>query len=141
MENIAATAFKGVESRAGLLKVRRGVAAILILTEEDRANLLEFNPTFRVIGSLKRTEYRSGIQSPSNMALVWVMICEMIRTGKPSGRDMNPPKGEERCLGGVLAKKKDVYTFIAFSGGSADQNVLIALEGLRVLGLNDFIIS
>jgi hypothetical protein len=135
-------ALLAMEAMAKNLMVTKGVAAILMLQKKDSEAMSSIAPTFRVIGSFERLpdpEHRGPDDQGSNyLAIAWSKICDMIRTDNASGHDPRKPNGETGYRGGVLGFN-GIYTYVAFSGGTENEDVLIALAGVRSLGLTAFV--
>lgn len=123
----------------------KGVAVIISLREEGVPKLRSLTPSFRVVGPYQRlpSPETHGLEDRGSnyLAVAWSKICEMVRTLQPSGRDKRIPKGETGFRGGVIAYKNGVYTLVAFSGGTENEDVLISLEALRVLNLSDYLVE
>lgn len=112
-----------------------GVAAILIRSVGE---VLTLSPKFLVCGKSLRPAGERGPNDPGTdyFAIAWSKIAEMIYTGEDSGQTKIVPKGEFGFRGGCMVDTGKFVYYAAFSGGTEDEDVGIALTGLMALGFS-----
>jgi hypothetical protein len=111
-----------------------GVGGVLILPDGET----KFTPTLVVVGDMKRLPDpgRGPEDHGSNyIAVAFSKLAEMIVTSNNSGTTIGrlPMKGEFGYPGGVIQRIGKTRIFAFFSGGKAEEDVMVAEEALPIL--------
>lgn len=131
-----------IQARAALLLRKKaesmglkGFGGVLILPDSDTV----FTPTFAIAGDMKRLPdpvNRGPEDTGTNYAAVGCSkLAEMIITSNNSGTTDGrlPMKGEFGYRGGAVHRSGDTRLFAFFSGGTAEEDLEVALEALASL--------
>lgn len=113
----------------------RGVAVVLILPTGEEVGSL--TPQMRVCGRYSRPSdpIRGADDTGTNyLAVAFSKVADMVRTQQASGHSKIVPKGELGFEGGHVVVKDDYTAYVAFSGGTAEQDTQVALAALNALG-------
>jgi hypothetical protein len=126
--------FEAMEEKAAELTVQ-GVAAFMIIPDDEESGQ-EWYPFLRIIGRFHRgpdSDRAEGDSGANYAAIAFTKIAEMVRTGRNSGESGAwTPKGEFGYRGGITWTRTDTEGarfFLAFSGGSEDEDVEISIIG------------
>lgn len=125
-------ALAAMQAKSEELKVE-GVAVVLICTRDDGS----FQPRFAIMGRMERDPDPSKDPTDTGVNYIGVALtklAEMFLTGKNSGTSGKPvKKGELGFRGGKVVYEKDDFFYTAFSGGTQDEDVLIAEAGQKAV--------
>lgn len=122
-------ALNAMQAQAEKLNVR-GVACVLYLSDTDN----DLKPVFRPVGRIERDP--DPTKGPDDhgtnyLAVVWAKVAQMVSILADSGLGTRALKfGENGFRGGLIIRFNEGYFLTAFSGGSEDQDVSIALAGI-----------
>lgn len=117
-----------------LLPIKQGAAVIALCKTGSQ----RFRSSVWVNESFERLPDLIG-RGPDDLgsdylAIVWIKIAEMMSTYRDSG-DLNRPlrKGELGFRGGIIIQFLDGFVYIAYSGGTPDEDVAISMAGVEAL--------
>ena len=82
----------------------------------------------------KHDDPKPGYNGSDYLAIVYSKIAEMADTLKDSGSGARPPMtGEFGWQGGVIARTRNGFIIVAFSGGKGEEDLAISQAGLALL--------
>jgi hypothetical protein len=117
--------------------IERGVAAIVLTEYDGLCHQINFAILNRLDRNPNREKYGEDDTGTNYLGVALAKIASMMSTGLYSGWDNRPPKlGEVSYRGGLTLGTTEGNLFVAFSGGTEDQDVQLARAGLRELGFN-----
>lgn len=130
-------ALDAMQAKAKELDVR-GVAWVFITNEDMHPNgAKSYRPAFRICGRVARKPDPSKGSDDTGadyLSISWSKIAEMVLTGVESGTSNRPAKkGELKLRGGRTRWTNTTRIFTGFSGGTEDQDVLIATAGMDAM--------
>ena len=123
-----AGALMKMREKALSIGVKVGVSTITVLHEENRDLSL-------TLSRANNTHIRVDVPDKPNAnytAVASAKIAQMMRTGEPSGRD-DGFFGEVPYRGGLTFKNERFTVFVAYSGGTEDEDAEIAQIGIEHL--------
>ncbi len=111
-----------------------GVCVVLTTSASKPLNSFFMDPLIQVVDKFFDTRNATSAWSPtgaSYWAIAMSKIAEMLETNKPSGtiKGRSPRKGEFGYKGGISWRRNNLKIFIAFSGGTQEQDLQIAEAG------------
>ena len=124
-----------MEIRANELGIT-GVAAYVIRMPNDST----ITAAARIVGRMERppeVERGDDDTGTNYFAVVMAKIAEMLSTLRHSGHSGRlPKKGEVGWPGGLIHIRDNVIYCFAFSGGSGDEDIEVAVAGMIAAGIN-----
>lgn len=127
-----------MEQTAHKLYLQRGVAVIFVKKDHEQFPALRIK-VIQTCERLPDPHNRGPEDSGSNyFGIAMEKVAFMLSTSADSGmRVRHLRKGESPHRGGLAFRYSDLYIYIAFSGGSEDQDVEISEAAARFLKLID----
>ena len=138
-KSIQVFALGAMLTKASQMGVERGVGLILV---KSKGLSPAHSVMYKVLNDIERDPDPSrgkDDKGTNYFAVAMSKLAGMLSTGCDSGEiHFRPLKsGEVPYRGGIVIETADAFVYIAFSGGTEDEDVSIATEGGMTLGLLD----
>lgn len=119
------SALEAMKKKAVELRLH-GVSVVLTVGEKGEGR---WDPLIEVTG-----RFVDEANMINYLAIALAKVAEMLVTGKPSGTSERPlRKGEFGHKGGILSERNGLKIYIAFSGGTEEQDLIVAQSGMEAI--------
>ena len=126
---VAMDALTQMVERAKAIDVQTGVAKIAVTHSDYPDHVLEHS---LINGVIARVD--TGENEHINYAgVVSAKIAKMMRTGQPTGGRDDDFEGEVPYRGGMILSRNKYIIYVAYSGGTEDEDVEISKVGAQVM--------